>query len=156
MKTPWSIAVAGCLALFALQCAQQKPDTSAADEAAIRTINPSWFKAFNSRDVNGVVALYADDAVVSPPGVPSARGKAAILELFTKEIEGATAAGISFQSAGKTDAGVSGDLGWEWGTYAATDNSGATIDKGKYMTVYARRDGKWHIIRDMWNSDAAM
>ena len=42
---------------------------------------------------------------------------------------------------------------WESGTFTATDKSGATIDAGKYITVFQRKDGKWLIVRDTWNSD---
>ena len=145
------------LALLALQCnQQQKPDTRAADEAAIRSINPAWFKAFNAGDANSIIALYAEDAVVNAPGVPAARGQAAIREYFMKEVAAARAAGMTQNAGPTTDAGVSGDLGWEWGTYAAKDKSGATVDAGKYVTVYAKKDGKWLIIRDIWNSDGPM
>jgi ketosteroid isomerase-like protein len=27
------------------------------------------------------------------------------------------------------------------------------VDAGKYVTVFQRKDGKWRIIRDIWNSD---
>ena len=43
------------------------PDV-AADEQAIRAINPVWFKAHQDGNVEGIVALYADDAVLSVPG----------------------------------------------------------------------------------------
>ena len=143
-----------CLALLALHCnQQQKPDTRAADEAAIRTINPAWFKAYNAGDANSIVALYAEDAVVNAPGAPAARGQAAIRELFKKDVAVSTAAGMTLTAGSTTDAGVSGDLGWEWGTFTVTDKSGTTVDRGKYVTVYARREGKWLIIRDIWNSD---
>ena len=49
--------------------------------------------------------------------------------------------------------GVSGDLGWEWNTFTVTDKSGTVVDTGKYVTVYGKKDGKWFIIRDIWNSD---
>jgi uncharacterized protein (TIGR02246 family) len=132
------------------------PDTREADKAAIRAINPSWFKSYNARDVSAIVGLYADDAVLNPPGVPAARGQAAIREYLTKDIAAATAAGMNNNGTGTTDVGVSGDLGWEWGSYTVTDKSGATIEKGKYVTVYERKGGKWFIIRDIWNSDGPM
>jgi uncharacterized protein (TIGR02246 family) len=143
-----------CLALLALQCnQQQKPDTRAADEATIRSINPAWFKAYNAGDANSIVALYAEDAVVNPPGAPPARGQAAIREYFMKDVAASNAAGMALTAGSTTDAGVTGDLGWEWGTFTMTDKSGTTVDRGKYVTVYARKDGKWLIIRDIWNSD---
>jgi uncharacterized protein (TIGR02246 family) len=158
MKKHSSITVVTgcCLALLALQCNQPPPDTRAADEAAIRSINPNWFKAYNAGDANSMVALYAEDAVVNPPGAPAARGQAAIREYFTKDVAASAAAGMTLNGSTTTDAGVSGDLGWEWGTFTAKDKSGATIDAGKYVTVYARKGGKWLIIRDIWNSDGPM
>jgi uncharacterized protein (TIGR02246 family) len=161
MKRHWSIdsLVVCCLALLALQCTQQQqppPDTRAADETTIRTINPTWFKAYNAGEVDSIVALYAEDAVLNGPGAPAARGQAAIREFLTKDVAASKAAGLSFNGSLSTDVGVSGDLGWEWGTFTVTDKSGATVDRGKYVTVYARRNGKWLIIRDIWNSDGPM
>ncbi len=135
-------------------CTQTAPPANtAADEAAIRAINPIWFKAYTAGDVEGVVALYADDAVFSGPGAPAARGPAAIREYFKKDIAESAVAGITFKAGPKTDVGVSGDLGWEWGTFTVLDKSGATVDVGKYVSIFRRKDGKWQIIRDIYNSD---
>jgi uncharacterized protein (TIGR02246 family) len=156
MKRQWSLIVVAvcCLSLLALHCNQPAPDTRAADEAAIRSVNPAWFKAHNAGDVSGVVALYAEDAVVNAPGTPPLRGQNAIREYFAKEV--AASAGFTLAAGPTTDVGVAGDLGWEWGTFTVTDTSGATVDAGKYVTVLARKDGKWLITRDIWNSDGPM
>jgi len=127
--------------------------TPAADKEAVGAVNVAWFKAYNARDVDAISALYADDAVLSAPGMPSARGAAAIKEAFTKDIAAATKAGITNNSGTPDEVGVSGDLAWEWNTFTATDKSGKTVERGKYVTVFERRNGKWLIIRDIWNSD---
>ena len=49
---------------------------------------------------------------------------------------------------------ASGDLAYESNTFTITDKAGKKIDSGKYVTVFARKDGKWVIVRDIWNSDA--
>ena len=159
MKKHWSMTVfAGCcLALLALHCnPKPAPDTRVADEAAIRDINRAWAKTYNAGDADGLVALHAEDAVVSAPGAPAARSHAAIRELFVQDITASVKGGITLSIGAASDVGVSGDLGWEWGTFKATDKSGATADAGKYVTVFARKDGKWLIIRDIWNSDGPM
>ena len=145
------------LALLVLGCnQQQKPDTRAADEASIRSINPAWFKAYNAGDAEAVAALYADDAVLNIPGVPATRGRTAIREALAKDIAGSVAGGLTNIPGPSPEFGVSGDLGWEWSTYSVTDKSGSTVDRGKYVTVYARKEGKWLIIRDIWNSNGPM
>ena len=68
---------------------------SAADREAVRAVNAAWFKAFNAHDVDAITALYAEDAVVSAPGMPLARGAAAIKETLGKDIAGVTKAGLS-------------------------------------------------------------
>lgn len=127
---------------------------ASADEQAIRAINPAWFKAHKSGDVEGLVAHYSDDAVISVPGAPPVRGTAAIRESFTKEVRDMAAAGLSQNSGPNPEFEVSGDLGYEWNTFTVTDKAGKTVDTGKYLSVFGRRNGKWVIIRDIWNSDA--
>jgi uncharacterized protein (TIGR02246 family) len=148
-----AIATIGLVVLAG--CAKTTPPAdTAADETAIRAINPAWFAAHKAGDADGLVALYADDAVLSIPGVPPVRGRAAIREALAKDIADMAAAGLTNNAGASPEFGVSGDLGWEWSTFTVTDKSGATVDAGKYVTVYGRRDGKWLIIRDIWNSDA--
>lgn len=126
---------------------------AAADEQAIRAINPAWFKAHQAGDAEGLVALYSDDAVISVPGAPPIRGTAAIRESFTKEVRDMAAAGLSQKSGANPEFTVSGDLGYEWNTFTVIDKAGKTVDTGKYLSVFARRNGKWMIVRDIWNSD---
>jgi uncharacterized protein (TIGR02246 family) len=148
-----ALVAASFLALVG--CAKSAPPApdAAADEAAIRAVNPAWFKAYNAGDVDGVAALYAEDAVLNIPGAAPARGHAAIREGLAKDIAASAAGGFTLSQAPMSEMGVSGDLAWEWNTFTVADKSGATVDAGKYVTVYGRKDGKWLIIRDIWNSD---
>jgi uncharacterized protein (TIGR02246 family) len=127
------------------------------DEGAIRAISPVWAKAYNAGDAKAISALYAEQAVLLPPGAPAAKGKAAIQAYFAKDTAESAKAGVTFSldPKSKSDVGVSGDLGWESGTYAVSEKSGASVDVGKYLTVYKKSAGKWLIIRDAWNSDAS-
>jgi len=129
------------------------PDT-AADETAARAVNIAWFKAYNAGDGAAVAALYSEDAVLNAPSAPAARGKASISEYFVKGAAASAAAGVALVDGPTSDVGVSGDLAWQSGTFKATDKTGAALDTGKYLTVFQRKDGKWMIVRDTWNSDA--
>jgi uncharacterized protein (TIGR02246 family) len=127
--------------------------TPAADEAGIRAQTTSWLKAYNGGDAKAVAALYADDAILMPPGAPRVKGRAAILEFFTKDIAASKAGGAVFAIDPKTEAGVSGNMGWESGTYVVTVK-GATVETGKFLSVSRKQDGKWLYLRDTWNADA--
>ena len=126
---------------------------ASADEAAIRAQTTSWGKAYNGGDAKAVAALYAEDALLLPPGAPGVSGRAAILQYFTKDIADSKAAGAVFALDPKTDVGVSGNMGWESGMYKVTVK-GAVVETGKFLSVSRKKDGKWLYIRDTWNADA--
>ena len=126
---------------------------ASADEAAIRAQSTSWAKAYNGGDAKAVAALYAEDAMLMPPGAPGASGAKAILAFVTKDSAGSKAAGVVFNLNPKTDVGVSGNMGWESGTYTVTVK-GAVVESGKFLSVSRKKDGKWLYIRDTWNADA--
>lgn len=149
-----AVVLAAC-ALFAACTAAAPVADTAADSTAIAAVNDAWGKAYNAGDAAGLVALYTDDGAVNPPGVPQVRGHAAIQEFFANDTAGAKAAGITMNLNPQKDSDISGDLAWESGTFTATDKTGATVDAGKYITVFQRKDGTWRIIRDTWNSDRA-
>ena len=141
------------LALALTACGGPAPSAEA-DMKAIKAVNVAWNKSYNAGDGAAVAALYADDAVLSVPGVPPMRGKGAINAYYLKDVPTTIAAGISVADDPASDMGQSVDLAWQWGTYRNTDKAGAVVESGKYLTVFERRGGKWMIVRDMWNSDS--
>ena len=99
------------------------------DEAAIRAINPAWAKAYNAADAKAISGLYAQQAVLLPPGAPAANGNAAINAYFAKDMAESAKAGVTFSLDPKSDVGISGDLAWESGAYAVKAKSGATVER---------------------------
>jgi uncharacterized protein (TIGR02246 family) len=147
-----NFVVLGACALL-VACAPPVDDT--ADNAALDGFQKAWASGYNAGDAAAVVALYTEDATLNPPGAPVAKGHAAMQDYFTKDIAGAKAAGISMNIAAPTVRAISNDVAWETGTWTATDKSGATADMGKYVTAFLKKDGKWLIAADIWNSDKA-
>ena len=142
------------LAAGLILVAAMAPFAAAADDAAtIRAGTETWVKLFNAGNAGALVALYADDAVVMPPGAPAARGTVAIKALLAKEVAGAKAGGVVFALGSENEVGVSGDFAWHSGTYLVKNKAGATVDTGKYLETWRKAGGKWRMIRDIWNSD---
>jgi ketosteroid isomerase-like protein len=149
-----AIVAATILALAGCQPAPPKTPDTAADVATIKATGATWDQSYNAGNADTIVALYADDAVLMPPGAPAAQGPAAMKAFLTADIAQSQAAGLSLAiDPQAVTAGVSGDLGWRSGTYSIKDKAGATVDNGKWLEAWERRGGKWLVIRDIWNSD---
>jgi ketosteroid isomerase-like protein len=148
----WKAAALVAAGLIALAGCEKKTDVAAFETEAKSDVR-AWLEAFNTGDVDTVVAFYAPDAVVMAPGNPAAAGHDAIRALITKESDGARGAGVSLHANDDDKAGASGDIGWHSGSYVVKDSTGAVVDSGNYMEVQQNVDGKWLIIRDIWNSD---
>jgi ketosteroid isomerase-like protein len=128
------------------------PDTTA-DLARLQADALSWFEHYARADADGLANLYAEDALLMPPGAPAVTGRPAIKTFLGEEAAKSKAAGISLKHASVTGADVTGDSGWISGTYTVVDAAGATIDSGSYLSVHRRANGAWPYTRDIWNSD---
>jgi uncharacterized protein (TIGR02246 family) len=156
MNKQWNITMLAAVLVALVACSGGgAPAAAGADSAAIKAVNVAWNKAYNAGDGAAVAALYADDAVLSAPGVAPLRGTAAITAYYLKDAPATVANGITTADGDASDIGQSGDLAWQWGTYQNTNKAGAVVETGKFLSVFERRGGKWMIVRDMWNADTA-
>ena len=146
-------AALGALALAACQPAAPPPPDTSADLATIRASAPAWADAFNAMDAEKLAGMYWEDSLLMPPNHAAVPGGAAVLEYFAAETKGLKDAGMTMNIPEAGKLAVAGNLAYEAGNYTVTDASGATIDAGKYLGVFEKRDGQWRYIRDTWNSD---
>jgi len=147
-----ALAIGVVIAMTGCTTATPAAVDTTADEASIKGMTAAWLDAYNAGDVEKIVAMYADDAVLMPPHAPVAKGQAGIRSHLQMDTAGAKAAGIKLVP-GPATAGVVGDMGWESGSYTVNDSSGKTVDSGSYLAVSRKVDGKWLLIRDTYNSD---
>lgn len=148
-----AIVAVGVIALAG--CQKAAVVDTAAIETELKNGVRTWLASYNAGDADAIAARYADDAVVMSPGAPAASGREAIRALIAEQSAAAKAAGITLAAADGDTVGVStsGDMAWHSGAYTVSDASGAVIDSGNYMEVQKNVDGKWMIVRDIWNSD---
>ena len=128
-----------------------KPDLSQI-RAEIVAIETAWAAAQNAKDINALMAMYADDAVSMPDGEPMLTGKAAIRKKqeanFAKPSKYAS---VAFETL---DVYSQGNVVTEVGKTIDKDATGKTAGTGKYMAIYEKRDGKYLCIREIYNQDS--
>ncbi len=124
------------------------------DTANGRAVIDAYVAGLNSENVEGVLGLYASDAVFIPDGRPTSKGHQAMRKGYS--------AGFSKfvydLSLSHDEATVAGDIAWARVTYGGTltpeDSSQPVINvSARGLFVLARQsDGAWKIIRYMFNS----
>ena len=123
-------------------------DTSA-DAAAVAALSARWAKLWSAKDLDGTVALYAEDAVFCPSTGTRVAGRDRIRALFAEALAVVTPS-LTVRS---TRAEVSGDLACDIGEYEETivANGKTHTGRGSYLLV-ARRDAasRWLIVAQMW------
>lgn len=134
-------------------------ESSAADSAkelaALQAVDQNWAKAYNAGNADAVASLYDEQGVLLPPGAPAVSGRAAIKAFFAKDTAESQKAGVTFVLGPKPAGGVSGNMGWQSGTYEVKDKAGKVVEAGKYLSVSMKKAGKWLYVRDTWNADGA-
>lgn len=121
-------------------------------KAKIAAIDAAFAAGINSKNLDAVAALYAQDAQVLAPDEPVRVGMDAIRAGIKKEMdEDTTGSTTAFANTGIWAAG---NLASETGKITVTGKDGKVSYTGKFLTLFELRDGKYVIIRDTWNGDA--
>jgi uncharacterized protein (TIGR02246 family) len=129
---------------------------AAPDMASIRSdiqaLEDRWAAAMNAKDIDALMAMYADDAISMPPGAPTLTGKAAIKK--AQEADFAAPRNYATAAFETTDVYAQGDNVTEIGKSTFKDKAGKVVRTGKYVAVYKKQDGKYLCIREIYSDDS--
>jgi len=147
MRTIAAVALLA-LALAAGACAGQgEEEFTRTDQDAIRKVTTDLAEAFNARDIDRILSLYADNSVFMPPNAPLLRGreplKSFYSEFFTR---GATDLKLEPE-----DVAGQGPIGYQSGSYSMMVGPGR--DRGKYLFIFRNLAGNWRFEYTSWSSD---
>lgn len=141
MKSPRLIRLALCAATLAVA-------SVAAAGSPLAGKSQDFEDALRKHDIQALAELYTEDGVILPPNSPRIQGRAGIAAYFKGMID----AGFSLELT-PMDEWIEGRMAVRSGTFSVVKD-GKEVDRGKWMEVWNRRaDGKWLMLRDMWNSD---
>jgi len=117
------------------------------DSDEIVALEAQWSGMFAAKDLDGVVALMAENSVLIMPGSPPIVG-----------IEGIRNATKAMMATDDTVSWVSdfavmspsGDMAYDYGT-ATTKSPDGSIVEGHYLVVWVKENGGWKVAADMFN-----
>jgi uncharacterized protein (TIGR02246 family) len=125
-----------------------------ADRAAIRQAQDDYVRLTNARDFKGLAALYAEDAVILPPGRPAIQGRAAIQAFMDGSPPSANFQLQVIELDGR------GNLAYSREIAVSTMNPPGTtprIVREKVIAIWRRQaDGSWKVLRDIWNAEQTL
>ncbi len=141
------------LLLVAVACAAEHRD--ATQLTAVRQVIERVIAADNAGDVDAVMAQYAADAVLLPPGAPAVAGAAAIRARYAAGFQQFRLE-VAFESH---ETRVAGDWAFDRGVTRGRlvwhDGRPPTPLADHYLMVLIRQpDGAWKIARLMWSPTA--
>lgn len=113
---------------------------------AIRKNTADLAAGINSKNVDQILTLYADNSVFMPPNAPLLRGREPLKSYYTDLVTKVT--DITLEVA---EIAGHGPLGYESGSY--TMNIGTTRDRGKFLFVLRNMAGNWRMEYTSWSSD---
>ena len=120
-----------------------------AADHGIKTVDDAWLKATNANDLEGIVACYADNAVMYPPDGMEAKGKEAIRENYRALLEAFTIREARFLSATHE---TRGDISTGWGRFrlVLVPKAGGEpmTMEGRFTAVAQRKGNRWSYIVD--------
>ncbi len=119
-----------------------------ADLEGLEAMVNVWQSALDARDPAAIAAIYTEDGALLRPNSETISGRAAIEAFWTESVARGNRGVVK-----EAEVYAQGDLGNTVGTYTVTDAGGATIEEGKYVTIWRDVAGKWQIHRGIWNSN---
>jgi len=121
------------------------------EKGSILEVRQRHLDATLARDLETLVATFADDGVDMPPGAPAVVGRDAYRTYCTSMLERMGDFSWAFDIA---ELVVTGDWAFERGTYSIIMGDGSE-DRGKYLWLYQRdADGHWRFARTIYNPGA--
>ncbi len=148
MRTAVTVALLA-LTLGAGACAGPKEEAfTRVDQDAIRQVTTDFAEAFNARDIDRILSLYADNSVFMPPNAPMLRGREPLKSFYSEMFGTRSGSDLKLEPQ---DVSGHGPLGYQSGAYSMNVSGGR--DRGKYLFILRNLAGNWRFEYTSWSSD---
>ena len=135
-------------------CASQTSVDAAAELAALREAATAYHQAASAKDVDAVVALYDEGAIMIPPNAELVEGLAGVRGYRFGFIE-TPGVELEFELV-RAEVSAAGDIGWTLAIGEITINQPdgpPGRDRVRDFHMWKKQtDGSWKVVVDTWNS----
>jgi ketosteroid isomerase-like protein len=152
MKKLFFVLLFGTIIFTSCETKNEKEAAFNVDAAKkeLQTYNDEFAATIVKKDSVSFGNLYAADAVRMYPNRTELVGRSEIVSDFNFAVNN----GIGSGKLTTKEVMGNEDLLVEVGIYELFGNDGVQVDKGKFISLFKRVDGKLVSIRDIWNSDS--
>jgi uncharacterized protein (TIGR02246 family) len=160
--TKFSLCSITCVCAFSLFTSCNNPDASktaateakpafdlAAAKLQIDSANANFMDLVGKGDSVGVANCYTSDAKFMGPNGPAVAGRQGIQSV----VAGIINSGATKLNVTATDVWGDENMVAEEGVMTLGTKDGVQLDRGKYIVLWKKEDGKWKLFRDCFNSD---
>jgi ketosteroid isomerase-like protein len=142
--------------IIACKTKNSEPGSAAIDmeqiKKEIQAKEDEFAATYNAAEMKNI-GYYAEDATTFPQNSPPLVGRLAILEYLKSNIDSASKGNkISFITH-EVFPSNDGNQVVEIGNYKVVDADNNVVNRGNYMSLFVKRDGKYYCFRDMSASD---
>lgn len=148
-----SIACLTAVLLALAACDHRKGADAAAVGDELKRETREWVAAYNAGDIDAVVEKFAPDAIVMPPESAAVTGAGEIRDLWAEGSASLRDEGLAVKVGDDDVVGAADDVAWYSGSYTYTTGTGTEEPGGNFMQAWENRDGKWRVVRMIWNED---
>lgn len=117
------------------------------EQSRIIELESKWSSMFGQRDLDGIMALMAQDSVLIMPGSEPVVGiediRRATSTMLSSEDQISWESDFAYVSS-------SGDMAYDYGTATTRLTDGSSIE-GYYLVVWIKENGEWKVAADMFN-----
>ena len=136
-------------------CAPQAPVVDLeAELASLKAVDARYAQVAGDKDLEGIVALYAPDAVVYPPEVESISGLEGIRGMMEAFMADPSAGGVFTPLYAQVSQG--GDMGYTMDLVELTQTGPdgmPVVERARDFHVWRKdADGSWKLVVDIWNA----
>ncbi len=108
-----------------------------------------WARYYEQGDLDGLMTLYVNDAIVALHGQPALFGKEAIREYFSTRIGKADSTFELQYELRETHGEIAYIISKYWLKAVDNETGDTYLDAGRSLLVYKKHDGQWKIAADI-------